>query len=384
MTPVEKIELELQLAKDIRRIDGNHDLGACELAEKLVEIGYRPALREPGERELLASEMQECLKAVETWWLEIEMPKHHGAPHCIFWVREILSKLPPASPTPAGEADADIAAGRVETFGTMAELINSLPMPAGEAKLSVGDFVEAVPPFALACGNGRYERAIAVSVEPMILVSEWGDMLWSATLYEGCVRPIGQAPQDMLSVAVKRYHDDYPHLKAAPAPQASVSDEYAQVLEDAGVRIEDVASYLERPSVSEPLCVWCGKPEAEHVTEATAGGYTGEGERAFREWLSENINHFSPHNASTINDSIAAEAAKLLGAPLREEIERLKRERDAYAKGATRNAEFFTEIGNAIGLEGAMFREFGKHHLRERISSIQAAEAALAATKGTP
>ena len=30
-----------RLAADIRSIDGNHDLGAGELAEKLVAIGYR-------------------------------------------------------------------------------------------------------------------------------------------------------------------------------------------------------------------------------------------------------------------------------------------------------------------------------------------------------
>ena len=39
-------------AADIRSVDGNHDLGAAELAEKLIELGYtkgKPALPKPVE-----------------------------------------------------------------------------------------------------------------------------------------------------------------------------------------------------------------------------------------------------------------------------------------------------------------------------------------------
>jgi hypothetical protein len=47
------------------------------------------------------------------------------------------------------------------------------------SEMKVGDRVVPVSPFQLASGSGRYNCAIVVSVEPFVMVSTTGDMLWS-------------------------------------------------------------------------------------------------------------------------------------------------------------------------------------------------------------
>lgn len=74
--------------------------------------------------------------------------------------------------------------------------------------LEVGDLVEAVPPFALACGSGRYSCAVLVSLEPFVLVSESGDMLWRATVAPHKVRRIGKATPGTFAVALHRFNSD--------------------------------------------------------------------------------------------------------------------------------------------------------------------------------
>lgn len=74
--------------------------------------------------------------------------------------------------------------------------------------MKVGDLVEAVPPFALVCGSGRYGHAVVAQVEPMVLVSEGGDMLWRATVYPGCVRVVGPASQEARETALRRFAGD--------------------------------------------------------------------------------------------------------------------------------------------------------------------------------
>jgi hypothetical protein len=70
----------------------------------------------------------------------------------------------------------------------------------------VGDLVEAIPPYHLACGSGIYQRAVLVSVSPFVAVSEHGDMLWSATIGPDKVSRIGKALPGVLAVAMKRFH----------------------------------------------------------------------------------------------------------------------------------------------------------------------------------
>ena len=70
--------------------------------------------------------------------------------------------------------------------------------------IKVGDRVEAVPPFQLRCGSGRYSYAVCVCSKPLMLISEQGDMLWSATLYDGCVKTVGVASEQALIAVIDR------------------------------------------------------------------------------------------------------------------------------------------------------------------------------------
>jgi hypothetical protein len=70
--------------------------------------------------------------------------------------------------------------------------------------MQVGDVVVAVGNYRLACGSGIYSHAIVAQVEPPVLVSEEGDMLWSATLYPGCVMALCQAHPSIVAVAKDR------------------------------------------------------------------------------------------------------------------------------------------------------------------------------------
>lgn len=75
-------------------------------------------------------------------------------------------------------------------------------------EIQVGDSVRAVKPFALVCGSGMYDHATCVQVSPMVLVSPSGDMLWSATLYAGCVEKIGRASAHEIENANRRWANE--------------------------------------------------------------------------------------------------------------------------------------------------------------------------------
>lgn len=53
----------------------------------------------------------------------------------------------------------------------------TLPEPVPEVP-TLGHLVEAVPPFVLHCATQKYQRAVVVSEDPLVLVSSSGDMLW--------------------------------------------------------------------------------------------------------------------------------------------------------------------------------------------------------------
>lgn len=74
--------------------------------------------------------------------------------------------------------------------------------------LEFGDLVEAVPPYALACGSGVYRNAIVVSVDPLVLVSQGGDMLWRATVTRAKVSKLGKASFGNIAIATQRYFSE--------------------------------------------------------------------------------------------------------------------------------------------------------------------------------
>ena len=60
-------------------------------------------------------------------------------------------------------------------------------------RLAVGDLVEAVPPTVLHCGTGIYKQAVVASIDPLIIISNDGTMLWRKTIMEGNLKKIGTA-----------------------------------------------------------------------------------------------------------------------------------------------------------------------------------------------
>lgn len=68
----------------------------------------------------------------------------------------------------------------------------------------IGDVVSAVYPTVLACGSGFYTHAIVVKSEPLVLVSEETDMLWSATTHIMNLALIGTATAPVLRACMQR------------------------------------------------------------------------------------------------------------------------------------------------------------------------------------
>ncbi len=46
-------------------------------------------------------------------------------------------------------------------------------------EFKVGDFAIPKAGHQIFCGSGLYDRAVVVSLEPFVIISEWGDMMWN-------------------------------------------------------------------------------------------------------------------------------------------------------------------------------------------------------------
>jgi hypothetical protein len=72
----------------------------------------------------------------------------------------------------------------------------------------VGDIVTAKAMHTLRCGSGIYPYAICVSLHPFILISEEGDMVWSATVEIENFEVFGKATPAMMKTVMDRLHRD--------------------------------------------------------------------------------------------------------------------------------------------------------------------------------
>jgi hypothetical protein len=80
-----------------------------------------------------------------------------------------------------------------------------------------GDWVEAIPPYALDSGSGRHLGAVVVSTNPFVLVSDGGDMLWASTAKPEKVRRMGRARfQKQARERWQREKRRYPPLAESP------------------------------------------------------------------------------------------------------------------------------------------------------------------------
>lgn len=69
--------------------------------------------------------------------------------------------------------------------------------------MQMGDLVSAVKPFVLRSGCSMYDKAVVVSVEPLVLISQQGDMLWSQVEVSD-VRKVGVAVKRALHNCIAR------------------------------------------------------------------------------------------------------------------------------------------------------------------------------------
>ena len=60
----------------------------------------------------------------------------------------------------------------------------------------------------LHCGSGVYSHAIVGSVEPFMLVSDTGDMVWSCTWNPEDMEFLCQASKEIINVVKKRLDED--------------------------------------------------------------------------------------------------------------------------------------------------------------------------------
>lgn len=75
--------------------------------------------------------------------------------------------------------------------------------------ISVGDVVvPALPGHALRSGTSWYPFAICVEVDPLVLISEEGDMKWGVNLPEMPLRAVGRATPAQMNVVNARHEKD--------------------------------------------------------------------------------------------------------------------------------------------------------------------------------
>lgn len=74
--------------------------------------------------------------------------------------------------------------------------------------MHIRNVVEAVPPFHLVCGSGRYDCAVIASVDPFVLISLAGDMRWDKVTPE-MVRVTGEASDEVMEIVNKRFARGY-------------------------------------------------------------------------------------------------------------------------------------------------------------------------------
>lgn len=96
---------------------------------------------------------------------------------------------------------------------TIDQVLDSLAKLGDPDCICVGDLVEPIPPKQLVCGSGWYPYAVCVKVDPFILISINGDMLWSHTVEKKDFKVCGRVDKDILSKVNKRIRQTEHHLK---------------------------------------------------------------------------------------------------------------------------------------------------------------------------
>jgi hypothetical protein len=127
---------------------------------------------------------------------------------CLETIQEIITKL-------GGSRETCLAIASLGNSHPDAHVLSelkhqsSLLADAGlttSTEFDVGDYVNYKPGRGtLCCGGGSYGRAVVASMEPFILVSEGGDMLWSATVEPENFERVGEAKRKALLAVLDRF-----------------------------------------------------------------------------------------------------------------------------------------------------------------------------------
>lgn len=81
--------------------------------------------------------------------------------------------------------------------------------------MKIGDVVvpSRITEKVLHCGSGVYTHAIVGSVDPFVLVSSSGDMVWTETWNPQDVVPLCQASEDVQATVQRRLAATHQHLQ---------------------------------------------------------------------------------------------------------------------------------------------------------------------------
>lgn len=74
--------------------------------------------------------------------------------------------------------------------------------------MQIGDIVIPINGVVLACGSGRYNFAIVANVDPFVLVSGEGDMLWEKESPDDFI-VLCQASSEIIACAVNRWKNEH-------------------------------------------------------------------------------------------------------------------------------------------------------------------------------
>jgi len=83
-------------------------------------------------------------------------------------------------------------------------------VPYTATVMKIGDIVEpnGIEDYVLACGSGVYPNAVVANIDPLVLISDTGDMRWSASIKEEWFRVIGTADKYIMERVEDRIHFD--------------------------------------------------------------------------------------------------------------------------------------------------------------------------------
>lgn len=133
-----------------------------------------------------------------------------------------MPEVPPFGQTPGQKAAEEIRAVCNNLTKEEGELAAAHAMALIDGKVPASIYVGVVVApkkdrFWLRSGCSSYNVAVCMSVEPFVLISEEGDMMWTDTVKIKDFEPVAFASKGVMDVCCKRYFSEYPDRKTGSA-----------------------------------------------------------------------------------------------------------------------------------------------------------------------